>query len=187
MPQECIPAYNLRTGDFQDTTMLVDTTNDINVITGIGSIAVSGDLSFGDGLSGDHANLTNLYVSGVVETADLNVVNNIVVSTDGNGYSHNVGSVVQATSNTTGVSLNNTTGSITMFDVLNASSTATFTLNNTVVNTNSLVFLQAKASQPLTTTVVQHGAGIVDILVSNAGASPTSAAPKIFFWVLLDL
>lgn len=103
------------------------------------------------------------------------------------------GAVTQATSNTTGVTLNSSSGTITMFAVMNSADNATFKLTNSCIKANSVVLASAgQAGQnsidtgcsPFSCYVNNVVAGSCYFQVVNGGGSNSTHAFVIRFIVL---
>lgn len=102
------------------------------------------------------------------------------------------GTVSQGTSNTTAVTLDTHSGTITMFVAVPASASQTFTVNNSVVAATSLIFLQLEGAVGITSNdivlkvvLASKGAGSFDItVINNDGAQPTAGRPIISFFVV---
>jgi len=95
------------------------------------------------------------------------------------------GSVTQATSKSTAVTLNKSAGRITMNNAaLAASAAATFTLNNNLISTNDIVILNISGgatAAAYTVYVTSMAAGSADISLRNLSASSLSEAVIVNF------
>jgi len=95
------------------------------------------------------------------------------------------GSVTQATSKSTAVTLNKSAGRITMNNAaLAASAAATFTLNNNLISTNDIVILNISGgatAAAYTVYVTSMAAGSADISLRNLSAGSLSEAVIVNF------
>jgi hypothetical protein len=103
----------------------------------------------------------------------------------GVGYSTGAGgTVTQATSRTTGVTLNKTTGAITMFSAAGSTTAATFTVTNSTVAATDTILLSVKSSTNLYVLLVSAvAAGSFNITFYTTGGTSTDA-PVINFNVI---
>jgi hypothetical protein len=109
---------------------------------------------------------------------------NIVLVDEQLGYTtEGQGTVTQATSKSTAVTLNKPAGQITMNNAsLGATTNVTFTLNNTFISTNDIIILNVAAGATAgayNCWVSGLSAGAVTITVRNISASPLSEAVVI--------
>jgi len=108
-----------------------------------------------------------------------------------NGTVGTVGTVTQATSITTGVTLNASKGVITTFSVTlaaGASSSAIFTLTNSSIKTTSVILtncLQGATGSSVNALVNNILAGSCDILLTNVGGTTTGAATITIHFAIL--
>lgn len=95
------------------------------------------------------------------------------------------GTVTQATSKSTAVTLNKSAGQITMNNAsLGATTNVTFTMNNSLISANDIVILNIAAGATAGSYncwVSGLSAGAVTITVRNISASPLSEAVVINF------
>ena len=96
----------------------------------------------------------------------------------GIGYSVGAGgTVTQATSSATGVTLNNTTGAITMFTAAGSATPASFTVTNSTVGANDAVILAVKSGATnvynLAVTSISAGSYVVTFWTTGGVASDT--------------
>lgn len=95
------------------------------------------------------------------------------------------GTVTQATSKSTAVTLNKSAGQITMNNAsLGATTNVTFTLNNSLISANDIVILNVASGATAGSYncwVSGLSAGAVTITVRNISASPLSEAVVINF------
>ena len=129
-------------------------------------------------------------------SSDVTINNGSLIITQATeGLVHsNKGAVTQATSHATGVTVNATSGIITLAGVaLNAAAEAEFTVTNSAVSTGSLILLTvqcpAAASETDNATLVAQLSGVsngsFNIRLTNPGAGNTSTnAHKINFLVI---
>ena len=102
--------------------------------------------------------------------------------------SANKGTVTQATSTTTGVTLNNNSGTITCFTSTAATTVAAeFTLTNSNINANSIVLGMINAysgttGHPAVTSII-CSAGSALIKVTNTGTAVLNGVYKVSFIV----
>lgn len=120
--------------------------------------------------------------TGVV-TADVGIVS--TDPTDGIGYATGAGgAVAQATSRTTGVTINKVTGSITLVSAAGSATPATFTVTNSTVAATDVIKLSQKSGTDLYHLLVTAvGAGSFNITAFTTGGT-TTEAPVINFAVL---
>ena len=94
------------------------------------------------------------------------------------------GAVTQATSRTTGVTLNNSTGQITMFSAAGSATAATFTVTNSQVAATDTIILNQKSGTNLYLLLVTAvAAGSFNITFYTTGGTATDA-PVINFAVI---
>ena len=94
------------------------------------------------------------------------------------------GAVTQATSRTTGVTLNNSTGQITMFSAAGSATAATFTVTNSQVAITDIIILNQKSGTNLYLLLVTAvAAGSFNITFYTTGGTATDA-PVINFSVI---
>ncbi len=95
--------------------------------------------------------------------------------TDGVGYATGAGgTVTQGTSRTTGVTLNKTSGAITLFSAAGSATAATFTVtNNTVVATDVIILNQKSGTDLYDLMVTAVAAGSFNITFRTTGGTTT--------------
>ena len=95
--------------------------------------------------------------------------------TAGVGYSTGAGgAVTQATSRTTGVTLNKTTGAITLVSAAGSATAATFTVTNSTVAATDVIILNQKSGTDLyDLTVTAVAAGSFNITFNTTGGTTT--------------
>ena len=94
------------------------------------------------------------------------------------------GAVTQATSRTTGVTLNNSTGQITMFSAAGSATAATFTVTNSQVAITDTIILNQKSGTNLYVLLITAVvAGSFNITFYTTGGTATDA-PVINFSVI---
>lgn len=105
--------------------------------------------------------------------------------TNGVGYATGAGgTVTQATSRTTGVTLNKTSGAITMFSAAGSATAATFTVTNSTVAATDTIILNQKSGTNLYNLIVTAiAAGSFNITFFTTGGTATDA-PVIDFNVI---
>jgi len=103
----------------------------------------------------------------------------------GFGLGSGVGGVVtQLTSRTTGVTLNNSTGAITLFSAAGSATAATFTVTNSQVAATDVIVLNQKSATNLYILLVTAvSAGSFNITFYTTGGTSTDA-PVINFAVI---
>lgn len=106
-------------------------------------------------------------------------------SASGVGYSSgNGGAVTQITSRTTGVTLNNLTGQITMFSAAGSATAATFTVTDSQVALHDTIVLNTQAATNLYELFVTAvAAGSFNVTFLTTGGTSTDA-PIINFAVI---
>ena len=119
---------------------------------------------------------------------------NLVITNALKGIVHtNSGTVTQATNHSTGVTLNSTSGVITLANVaLNAAAEADFAVANSSVQQEAVILLtvQSPASASATDNASLHAElddvsdGSFNIRLSNPGAGNTAGVHKIHFFVI---
>jgi hypothetical protein len=151
---------------------------------------ISGGMSIGTQASADLRFYTNntLRTTWAGATGDIITTGKFTSSGGGIGYSTGAGgTVTQATSKSTGVTLNKLSGQITMNNAsLAANGEAVFTLTNSFIEANDAVFVCLKSSVSAgryLVGVATVSAGSCQIVISNVG-SVASEAPIITFVVI---
>jgi len=98
------------------------------------------------------------------------------------------GTVTQATSKSTGVTLNKSAGRITMSGVaLNANTAATFTLTNSLISANDAIIVNVSGggtAAAYTTYISSMAAGSADITLRNMTGGNLSEAVVINFAII---
>jgi len=109
----------------------------------------------------------------------------VSTGTAGVGYGTGAGgSTTQLTSRTTGVTLNKTTGAITMFSAAGSTTAATFTVTNSTVATTDVIILNQKSGTNLYDLLVTAvAAGSFNITFRSTSGTATDA-PVINFAVI---
>jgi hypothetical protein len=120
--------------------------------------------------------------SGTSVTATGTVVS---TGTAGVGYATGAGgTVVQGTSRTTGVTLNKTTGSITLVSAAGSATAATFTVTNSTVAASDVIILNQKSGTDLYDLMVTAvTAGSFNISFRTTGGT-TTETPVFSFAVI---
>ena len=105
--------------------------------------------------------------------------------TAGVGYATGAGgAVTQATSRTTGVTLNKTTGAITMFSAAGSTTAATFTVTNSTVAATDVIILNQKSGTDLYDLMVTAvAAGSFNLTFRTTGGT-TTETPVFNFAVI---
>jgi hypothetical protein len=114
---------------------------------------------------------------------------NFILSSNELGYTAEAqGSVTQATSKSTAVTLNASAGRITMDDAqLNATTNVTFTLNNSKISLNDVVILsvsEGATDGAYNCWISGKAVGSASITVRNISANPLSEAVVINFAII---
>jgi hypothetical protein len=109
----------------------------------------------------------------------------VSTGTAGVGYATGAGgTVTQATSRTTGVTLNKRCGAITMFSAAGSATAASFTVTNSTVGANDVIILnQASGTNLYALAVTAVAAGSFNITFLTTGGVATDA-PVINFAVI---
>jgi hypothetical protein len=109
----------------------------------------------------------------------------VSTGTAGIGYATGAGgAVVQGTNRTTGVTLNKTTGSITLFSAAGSATAATFTVTNSTVAATDVIILNQKSGTDLYDLMVTAvAAGSFNITFRTTGGS-TTETPVFNFAVI---
>jgi len=114
--------------------------------------------------------------------------NNVISSTGKHGYTTGSGgTVIQSTSKATGVTLNKSTGQITLnAAALNADTTVSFTLTNTIIEAGDILILNHISAGTAGSYLLnaQSAAGSASINVRNITAGNLSEAIVIAFAVI---
>jgi hypothetical protein len=123
---------------------------------------------------------------GVATGTSLTASGTVVsTGTAGVGYATGAGgTVVQGTNRTTGVTLNKTTGSITLFSAAGSATAATFTVTNSTVAATDVIILNQKSGTDLYDLMVTAvAAGSFNITFRTTGGS-TTETPIFSFAVI---
>jgi len=125
-------------------------------------------------------------VIGVATGTSLTATGTIVsTGTAGVGYATGAGgTVTQATSRTTGVTLNKTSGAITLFSAAGTTTAATFTVTNSTVAATDVIILNQKSGTDLYNLMVTAvAAGSFNISFRTTGGT-TKETPVFSFAVI---
>jgi len=125
-------------------------------------------------------------VIGVATGTSLTATGTIVsTGTAGVGYATGAGgTVTQATSRTTGVTLNKTTGAITLVSAAGSATAATFTVTNSTVAATDVIILNQKSGTDLYDLMVTAvAAGSFNISFRTTGGT-TTETPVFSFAVI---
>lgn len=96
------------------------------------------------------------------------------------------GTVTQATSRTTGVTLDATAGSITLYSAAGSTSWATFTVTNEAVHATDVpIVVQASGTDDYRISVTRVVDGAFDITFSTTGG--TTSEQPVFNFILLHM
>jgi hypothetical protein len=150
-------------------------------ISSIGSILTSGT----SGSNHNGAVIVSTAAAGAAPAERMRIDssgNVLVTSAGGLGYGTGAGgTVTQATSRTTGVTLSKPTGAITMFSAAGSATAATFTVTNTLVAATDTIILNQKSGTNLYVLLVTAvAAGSFNITFYTTGGTATDA-PVINF------
>ena len=124
--------------------------------------------------------------SGSPTLTSLTAAGTIVsIGTAGIGYATGAGgTVTQATSRTTGVTLNKTTGAITLYSAAGTTAATTFTVTNSTVAATDVIILNQKSGTDLYDLMVTAvAAGSFNITFRTTGGS-TTETPVFSFAVI---
>ena len=138
--------------------------------------------------------VTNLFTSPALVTPSIGVATGTSLAvtgaltssgTAGIGYATGAGgAVTQLTSRTTGVTLNKTTGAITLYSAAGSATAATFTVTNSTVAATDVIILNQKSGTDLYDLMVTAvAAGSFNITFRTTGGS-TTETPVINFAVI---
>ena len=127
---------------------------------------------------------TSESIPGTLLVADVSGRDNLLPQTNGLGYSAGGGAVTQATSRTTGVTLNKPCGSITLVSAAGSTTPATFTVTNSFVEaTDTVVVCQKSGTDLYTLSVSAVAAGTFNITF-NTKSGTTTEQPVFNFAVI---
>jgi hypothetical protein len=138
--------------------------------------------------------VTNLFTSPALVTPSVGVATGTSLAvtgaltssgTAGMGYATGAGgAVTQLTSRTTGVTLNKTTGAITLYSAAGSATAATFTVTNSTVAATDVIILNQKSGTDLYDLMITAvAAGSFNITFRTTGGS-TTETPVINFAVI---
>ena len=116
--------------------------------------------------------------------ADVSGRDNLTPQTNGLGYSAGGGSVTQATSRTTGVTLNKPCGSITLVSAAGSTTAATFTVTNSFVEATDVIHVCQKSGTDLYTLSVSAVAAGSFNITFNTKSGTTTEQPVFNFAVI---
>jgi hypothetical protein len=128
---------------------------------------------------------TTLGASGTSALAAVTATSILLTGTAASGYSTGSGgAVTQATSRTTGVTLNKATGGITLFSAAGSPTATTFTVTNSLVAATDVIVLSVKSGTNVYLTwITAVAAGSFDITFYTTGGTATDS-PVINFAVI---
>ena len=131
---------------------------------------------------------------GGTATGDLSLSGaNLVISDATKGIVHtNSGTVTQATNHTTGVTINATSGVITLAAVaLNAATNAEFTVTNSTVQADSVILVSVQdenttnnTSIMATTHTIGAGSFVINLQNPQSSGNTSTTASKVHFLVI---
>ena len=127
-----------------------------------------------------------VFQTNATERARIDSSGNVLVTGAGGlGYgTGSGGAVTQATSRTTGVTLNKTNGAITLFSAAGSTTPATFTVTNSTVAATDVIHVSQKSGSNLYVILVTAvAAGSFNITQYTTGGT-TSEAPVFNFAVI---
>lgn len=123
-------------------------------------------------------------IPGSLLVADASGRNNLLSQTNGLGYFAGGGAVTQATSRTTGVTLNKPCGSITLVSAAGSTTPATFTVTNSFVEATDTVVVCQKSGTDLYTLSVSAVATGTFNITFNTKSGTTTEQPVFNFAVI---
>ena len=162
-----------------DPTLTNSSTASFNIVSGT-------DVRFNAAIRGTGTYLPMTFYTGGSERMRIDTSGNVLVTNvAGLGYgTGSGGTVTQATSRTTGVTLSKPTGAITMFSAAGSATAATFTVTNTLVAATDTIILNQKSGTNLYVFLVTAvAAGSFNITFYTTGGTATDA-PVINFSVI---
>lgn len=153
---------------------------------GDGTTEVGGYISAGNSFWGTLSNTPFFLGTNGVSRVTLDTSGNLTLSSGTLGYGAGAGgTVTQATSKATGVTLNKPSGQITMNNAaLAAGASVEFTLNNTFIGGDDCVALSARGFAGYRVEVRNLSAGVVTVRVTNVSGGSLSDALLINFAVI---
>lgn len=170
-------------------TMLVSSTSTLNGIRNNATFTTTGAAMIG----GTTAGSATLHVLGTMSVSSSGTIAGVlstssVVSTsktEGIGYAVGSGSTVtQGTSRTTGVTINDVVGSITLFSTAGSATWQSFTMTNSTIGINDLIIVNQRSGTDLyMISVTAVAAGSCRISFATTGGT-TSEAPVFNFAVI---
>jgi len=134
------------------------------------------------------------YTGVIAKTGDIKATDgNMVITSATKGIVHeNSGTVTQATDHTNGVTINATSGVITLAAVaLNASNNAEFTVTNSTVQADSVILVTVQDENTTnnksifaTIHTVAAGSFIINLANPNSSGNTSATASKVHFLVI---
>lgn len=119
-----------------------------------------------------------------VDRRDVNGVGSINAGVALYGTTANTSNVTQATSRTTGVTINAAVGTITLFNVANSATDSTFTVTNSFVDIGDVVLVtQRSGADPRRIAVTATAAG--SFAITSASISGTTAESPVYNFVVI--
>lgn len=145
------------------------------------SAAIICDYSAGGSLQG-------YYLGTLVSFLGLDSVGNITLNTPGGGLGYGTGAggtVTQATSRTTSVTINKPTGYITMFSAVGSASWQAFTVNNSLVTVNDTVITSIRVGATNIYSIIVGGVAAGSFVIYfNAVSGTATDTPVINFAII---
>lgn len=140
-----------------------------------------GSFSFATYIAGVNTTIATFGVNGIISTRGVRSIS----PTASIGYSTGSGgAVTQLTSRTTGVTLNNVTGAITLFSAAGSTTYTTFTVTNSTVTATDNVIVNIKSGTNVYTAhVTTIAAGSFNVTFNTTGGTAVDA-PVFNFTVL---
>ena len=170
--------------DGEDTVSCLKLATDKATLT-LGTDA-GDDFTIGDGSS------TLLKVEGDTKDATI-ATGNLIITAAAKGIIHtNSGTVTQGTNITTGVTLNTTSGVITMYaTAISADENIEFTVTNSTVQADSVILLTMQDENTVDNTqlvcathTITSGSFKITVANTNSGQASSATASKIHFLVI---
>ena len=149
--------------------------------------ALSTDARINSAITGAGTYTPMTFYTGGSERMRIGTSGNVTVTNAGGGLGYGTGAggtVTQATSRTTDVTLNKPTGAITLFTAAGSATAATFTVTNSIVAATDTIVLSVKSGTNVyLTAVTAVAAGSFNITFWTTGGT-ASDAPVINFAVI---